>query len=101
MVGGSKPHLRSAFQLICVSLSKADAKLLLYNISTKYFRHFFCTFCNFFAKSLIFKHAVEHKKVHSIKSSGKLHLIIIYKGNTKYAESSSGTSNLLKTRWIK
>ena len=41
MVGGSKPHLRSAFQLICVSLSKADAKLLLYNISTKYFKHFF------------------------------------------------------------
>ena len=41
MVGGSKPHLRSAFQLICVSLSKADAKLLLYNISAKYFKHFF------------------------------------------------------------
>ena len=39
---------------------------------------FFSTFCNFFAKSLIFKCAVEHKKVHSMKTSGKLHLIIIY-----------------------
>ena len=48
MVGGSKPHLRSAFQLICVSLSKADAKLLLYNISTKHFRNFFALFLQVF-----------------------------------------------------
>ncbi len=31
----------SVFQLICVSLSKAGAKLLLYNISTKHSKHFF------------------------------------------------------------
>ena len=44
---------------------------------------FFIRKCNFFAKSLIFKYAVEHKKVHSIKTSGKLHLIIIYRWETK------------------
>ena len=31
----------SVFQLICVSLSKAGAKLLLYSISTKSLKHFF------------------------------------------------------------
>ena len=31
----------SVFQLICVSLSKAGAKVLLYNISTKHPEHFF------------------------------------------------------------
>jgi len=31
----------SVFQLICVSLSKAGAKLLLYNISSKSSKHFF------------------------------------------------------------
>ncbi|MBR2863528.1 MAG: hypothetical protein IKB97_08220, partial [Bacteroidaceae bacterium] len=34
----------SAFQLICVSLSKAGAKVLLYNISTKHSKHFFANF---------------------------------------------------------
>ena len=31
----------SAFQLICVSLSKAGAKVLLYSIYSKYPKHFF------------------------------------------------------------
>ena len=31
----------SVFQLICVSLSKAGAKVLLYSISSKYPKHFF------------------------------------------------------------
>ena len=63
---------------------------------------FFSNFCNFFAKSLIFKYAVEHKKVHSMKTSGKLHLIIIYiKRSTKYTKSSSGTSNSLKSKKIR
>ncbi|MBQ3608630.1 MAG: hypothetical protein IJA03_01125, partial [Bacteroidaceae bacterium] len=35
------PNFVSAFQLICVSLSKAGAKLLLYNISSKHSKHFF------------------------------------------------------------
>ena len=35
------PNFVSAFQLICVSLSKAGAKLLLYNISAKHPEHFF------------------------------------------------------------
>ena len=38
---GSRPHLCSVFQLICVSLSKAGAKLLLYNIYSKHNKHFF------------------------------------------------------------
>ena len=40
-VAGSRPHPFSAFQLYRVSLSKAGAKVLLYNISAKYFQHFF------------------------------------------------------------
>ena len=48
--GSSSPQSLSAFQLICVSLSKADAKLLLYNISAK---HCCILFCKFLAKSLI------------------------------------------------
>ena len=31
----------SVFQLICVSLSKAGAKLLLYSICSKHSKHFF------------------------------------------------------------
>ena len=41
---GSRPHLCSVFQLICVSLSKAGAKLLLYNILTKHLALFFAKF---------------------------------------------------------
>ena len=48
IVSGSKPQLRSVFQLICVSLSKAGAKLLLYNIQTKHLAHFFITFTQSF-----------------------------------------------------
>jgi len=39
----------SAFQLICVSLSKAGAKLLLYNICSKLLKHFFGDFFAFVA----------------------------------------------------
>ena len=38
------PHLCSVFQLICVSLSKAGAKVLLYGIYSKSPKHFFHTF---------------------------------------------------------
>ena len=44
---GSKPHLCSVFQLICVSLTKAGAKLLLYDISSKHQQLFFHTFLQF------------------------------------------------------
>ena len=43
----------SVFYYYRVSLSKADAKLLLYNISAKCFRLLFQTFCKVFANSLI------------------------------------------------
>ena len=39
----------SVFQLICVSLSKAGAKLLLYNISSKHSRLFFSWKMNLFS----------------------------------------------------
>jgi len=38
----------SVFQLICVSLSKAGAKVLLYNISSKHTKHFFANFLQIF-----------------------------------------------------
>ena len=41
------PHLCSVFQLICVSLSKAGAKVLLYDISSKHPQLFFHTFLQF------------------------------------------------------
>ena len=45
----------SAFQLICVSLSKAGAKLLLYSIYSKYTCLFFLGKCNISPNSLILK----------------------------------------------
>ena len=48
----------SAFQLICVSLSKADAKLLLYNICSKLLKHFFGDFLHLLHKLLILNYAV-------------------------------------------
>ena len=38
----------SVFQLICVSLSKAGAKVLLYSISSKHTKHFFANFLQIF-----------------------------------------------------
>jgi len=38
----------SVFQLICVSLSKAGAKVLLYNTSSKHTKHFFANFLQIF-----------------------------------------------------
>jgi len=48
----------SVFQLICVSLSKAGAKLLLYNICSKLLKHFFGDFLHLLHKLLILNHAV-------------------------------------------
>ena len=48
----------SVFQLICVSLSKAGAKLLLYNIGSKLLKHFFGDFLHLLHKLLILNHAV-------------------------------------------
>ena len=45
----------SVFQLICVSLSKAGAKVLLYGICTKLSCLFFRLKCTIFPKSLILK----------------------------------------------
>ena len=98
MVGRSKPHLRSAFQLICVSLSKADAKLLLYNISAKYFKHFFSNSCNFFAKSLIQRCVFQHKNItvsrHSITA------IPYYLRTRAMHTSKQGKSFLTPDRWM-
>ena len=50
----------SVFQLICVSLSKAGAKLLLYNIGSKLLKHFFGDFLHLLHKLLIFNYTEKH-----------------------------------------
>ena len=56
LTGCSQPHLPLIMSmLIRVSLSKAGAKLLLYNIYSKLSSLFFRRKCDFFPKSLILK----------------------------------------------
>ena len=68
----------SVFQLICVSLSKADAKLLLYNICSKLSKHFFGYFLHLLHKLLILNHA-EKPRVPGLScgSEPPIYLIII------------------------
>ena len=71
----------SAFQLICVSLSKAGAKLLLYNICSKLYRLFFSWKTHLFSKSLILNHAVMPGFGRSLPTDRNLLYLII---NNKY-----------------
>ena len=68
----------SVFQLICVSLSKAGAKLLLYNIGSKLLKHFFGDFLHLLHKLLILNHA-EKPRVPGLScgSEPPIYLIII------------------------
>ena len=71
----------SVFQLICVSLSKAGAKLLLYNIGSKLSKHFFGDFLHLLHKLLIFNNTEKHGFGRSLPTDRNLLYLII---NNKY-----------------
>ena len=76
----------SVFQLICVSLSKAGAKLLLYNIGSKLLKHFFGDFLHLLHKLLILNHAVKPGFGRSLPTDRNLLYIILIINTISHSE---------------